>query len=510
MKRIFIVAIVALAFSWSFGDRAVARLTDPSGGTGGGPIAGSLNVKVVYDGTINPVEGAFVMAGSAPGCPFPDNWGLTSAAGEIAFSHSGLKGPITVTAGLAGYQYFTLVNVDANDLVIPLKPVSTSTTTYEVGDKVSGIDVDNGLFNVGDGNVDMAFVVNSMTLEELMSFNIEGLLGPMEIMEILGNQFEVPSNLYVPQQYELFIEIKKDHYYLYLPAGNHTLIAMSGRIPLQDILDAGDIVDLIPKLDWREIDTIDITVTGNKYDADLTVDPNLVDTVTVNLGNLPEDCLVYCLSIGDLDDLHGLGRLAPLGMNVMENPVGGSGSGTLTMSTTAATGKFAGMGYFPVAAVQMNQTDDILVITERTSHSQTYTSNLNTYFKTLDLGYGHGKFSWNDVENPSSGSPDVDVQFTLLANPNNSDIYWQFMISGDLQQFAVPRLPAQAPPGLASGTSYQWTHFAFGLTYDLPSFDFNSFAFSDIPAHGSHMAIDMMEIQWRKRVLAPRCPVFDK
>jgi hypothetical protein len=35
---------------------------------------------------------------------------------------------------------------------------------------------------------------------------------------------------------------------------------------------------------------------------------------------------------------------------------------------------------------------------------------------------------------------------------------------------------------------------SLGLDYNLPSFDFNDFAFADLLAHGSHLALDAMDI----------------
>jgi hypothetical protein len=486
---------------------APERLTDPLGGTGGGPINGALHVRVVYDGTTTPVQGAFVMAGRAPGFPFPGNWGFTSITGEIDFNHPNLKGPIYVTAGAAGYQYFTLVAVDAADLVMPLKPISTSFTNFEVGDFVTGIDVKNGLFHAGDGNVDMAFVLPAMTLEDLMSFDLESLLGPMEVMEILGEIFEVPTNLFVPQQWELFIEIIKDHYYLYLPAGDHTITAMAGRISVTELLGGGDIVDLIPKLEWREIDMIDVTVTQNTYTADLNVDPDLNKTVTLNVDNVPEGGTAWCVSVGDLDAQHGLGRLIPLGLNTLYVPVGGGpGGGTVNLTTTAPAGKFAGMDFFPVAAVQFTDRSDILMVTERKSHSQTYTENLTTFYKELEPAAIAGRLSWNDVENPPAGSPDVHLQMARITHPSNGEAYWEFMIHGDALHLTLPFLPPLAPQAPVPGGTYVWTQFAIGLTYNLPSFDFNSFAFADLLGHGSHMAIDILEVTWPKRQHSPRSP----
>lgn len=489
-----VLTLVALVAAFLLVQTCVAECgtrTDPMGGTGGGPIDGSLHVRVVYDGTTDPVVGAFVMVGPYPGHPFPGNRGFTSGTGEITFSDPSLVGPVTVTAGAAGHRYFTLFSVNANDLVIPLKPITSTDTVYEVGDYVSGIDVDNGVFNLGDGNLDMAFVVPSMDLEDLMSFEMASLIGPPDTIDVLGQPMEIPSNVFVPQQWELFVEIVKDHYSLYLPSGDYTITAMSGRIPRDDVLGGADIVDLIPFLQWGEIDILETTIAGNTYDADLHVDPDLNETVTLNLSNVPDGSTAWGISVGDRDGGNGLGRLVPLGLSLLGCPAGsGPCGGTLNLTTTAATGEFAGLQYFPVAAVQSDASEDLLVVMERSSHPQTYTSNIGSFFATLELTYGSLTFAWNDAESPGNGSPDVDVQTASIRSTDGLSTYWEFVIPGGQLSFEAPYLPAEAPPGPVGGNAYTWEQVALGLDYDLPSFDFDDFAFSDVAAHASHLALD--------------------
>jgi hypothetical protein len=489
---------------------AVAALerTDPLGGTGGGPIQGTLHVRVVEEGTGAPLPGAFVMVGPRDGDPFPGNWGFTGAAGEIDFADAGLQGPIDVTAGAAGRAYFTLVGVDANDLVLALRPVSTAQATHQVGDYVSGIDVNNGMFNAGDGFIDMAFVVPTLRLETLLSFDMAGLFGPPEIIEILGQPYAIPSNIFLPSQYELFLQIVKDHYYLYLAEGEYTLAALSGRVPRDALLQAGDITEIIPLTDWREIDLRDVSVSGPTLDADLTVDPDLTETATLNLANLPANSLTWCFSAGDLDGLEGLGRLVPLGLTSFACP-GGSApcSGSVQLTTTPAAGEFAGMAYFPAAVVDLNDTEDLLILLSRAPHPQGYSETLASFFHTLDLVYEGGWFLWNDAADPQTGSPAVHVQTARITN-GAGETYWEFLIPGGLLALSAPGLPAAAPPGPSGGGLYIWEQAAAGLGYALPAFDFNAFAFRDLYAHVSHLASDRMEVVFQPD--AARAPETDR
>lgn len=81
-----------------------------------------------------------------------------------------------------------------------------------------------------------------------------------------------------------------------------------------------------------------------------------------------------------------------------------------------------------------------------------------------------------------------------------------FMIHGDALKMTLPFMFPDAPAGPSAGTGYTWQHFALGLSYNLASFNFNGFAFSDISEHAGHVAIDLMDITRPHRLNSPRCP----
>jgi len=486
---------VALGAMLLLATAAVA--TDPLGGTGGGPITGAVQVRVVEAGSGAPIEGAFVLVGPRPGEPFAGNWAITDGGGLASFAHAALAGPVTVTAGAAGWSWFTIAAVDAADLVLPLRPMPPPATPVQIGDFVSGIDVNNGSYHLGDGFVDMALILPALRLEQLTSFDLASLMGPPEIVTILGQEFEVPSNLFLPQQWELLTEINKDHWYLYPTPGTYTLSAMSGRISRDALLGGGDITQLLPLLDWKEIDIRTAVVTGPSNEFDLTVDPDLVRTVTLNLANVPDNSTAWCLSVGDLDGMAGLGRLLPLGLNSLACP-GGSGpcSGPVTLTTTAATGEFAGMTYFPAVIVQGNETAGAVALLSRAPHPQAYTEDMTSFFRPIDLAYQAGTFSWTDAANPEAGSPPVHVQGLRIVEPTTGRLVWEVLARGDAFSFATPGLPPEAPAGPAWGEAYRWDHQSLGLGYDLPSFNYDAFAFSDLLAHTSHFAADEAGFTW--------------
>jgi hypothetical protein len=119
---------------------------------------------------------------------------------------------------------------------------------------------------------------------------------------------------------------------------------------------------------------------------------------------------------------------------------------------------------------------------------------MGSFFKQLDLACTDGDFSWNDVANLANGSPSVHLQQALLRTAAGDSVLWEFMLPGDDHAFIPPTLPASAPPSPLAGSTYGWEQRSIGLGYDLPTFDFNSFSFSAISAHATHVAADQMEI----------------
>lgn len=477
-----------------------ALKTDRTGSTGGGAINGSLQVTVVYESTGLPVSGAFVMVGPRENYPFTGNVGYTNSSGVVQFSNVALVGPISVTAGAANHELFTLVGVNANTLTIPLRISSETSTTYQIGDYVSGVEVNNGFIHAGDGYVDMALVTHALSLEMVMNFDIANLIGPMETMSVLGNEVEVPSNVFIPQQWEIFIEINKNHYYLYLEPATYTMEAISGRIGTQTLLDfinsGGEMADIIPLLNWRKIDILNHTVTGDNLGVDLTVSPNLSSTVTMNLSNVPANSTAYGLSIGDLDNLHGTGRLIVLGLSALSCDIGPC-NGALSLSTTAASGEFSGMGYIAAAMVLNNTTTQTLAIMDRATHNQTYTTTMSSFFSQLGLTYSSAQFGWNDVINSGTSSPDVHFQMALLSDTTTEAKLWRFYIHGDLLSFTPPILPASAPGGPANGQACTWDHSAMALTYNMPSFNFNNFAFTSILGSVTHLSFASANVTYQ-------------
>jgi hypothetical protein len=96
--------------------------SDPnSGGFGGGPIRGSINVAVLDQMTGDAIPNAVVYLGNDPNVPPPTS-GLTNMRGQVTLSAPDLRGPVTITASAHCHASTTFVSIDGRDATIFLMP----------------------------------------------------------------------------------------------------------------------------------------------------------------------------------------------------------------------------------------------------------------------------------------------------------------------------------------------------------------------------------------------------
>jgi hypothetical protein len=93
---------------------------DPfSGGLGGGPINGSINLTAINAFTGDPVPGAFAIVGEDLAT---ENQGLTSVTGQITFSGPELIGTQTIHVAKHCFERTSVIAFDAQDVTVFLVP----------------------------------------------------------------------------------------------------------------------------------------------------------------------------------------------------------------------------------------------------------------------------------------------------------------------------------------------------------------------------------------------------
>lgn len=92
------------------------------GGTWGGPARDSVNVTVTGSSTGKGLPDAYVIIGDDPHTPLQ---GRTDSRGQITLSEAGLRGPLTVTAGMEGFTASTIAGFDARNVTLSIGPAGS-------------------------------------------------------------------------------------------------------------------------------------------------------------------------------------------------------------------------------------------------------------------------------------------------------------------------------------------------------------------------------------------------
>ena len=490
----------------------LASPPDPAGGVGGVPLAGSLTVRVVAAGGTAPIAGAMVLAGPAEGDPFPGNVALTDASGEAAFSNPALAGTVTVTAGASGRAYVTVYDLAVSEVVLPL-PAIDPPPTARLGDQFAGIEVNNGIFCLGDTNLDFGIVLPAVPIDEALAGGAAlTLSAASEPLSTPQGPVPVPGNLYFPRQCELGQYFEKSSYHLRVPTGRRTLYGLSARTPLSTFLSAVTIVDLVRSLTFREMDVLrDLSVAGDGDAADLDADLALTANMTLQISNAQAGTAVLAASGGRVTAPDGHEEVVLTGAGAFDPDAGGT-SASLTLTTRPATGD---LGDLVHAALVTQQRDTEAVGNGRGSTTALARSGLTPpVMRAFSSFYGiveiespdDASFTWTDVTSPTSPTardwntarlalrreaPDPDDP---SQSASESRTYWILHAPGDVTALTLPRLPAAAPvavPQPDATPDNDRLELSLAVQYlgdDPDGFSYDAFAFLDAGRYGTHVS----------------------
>lgn len=509
--RLALSFLAAVAFA-AAPETARGAPPDPSGGTGGGPLAGALTVRVVAAGGTAPIAGAFVMAGSAQDVPFAGNIGFTNGSGEITFAHPALAGAIAVTAGAAGRAYVTILDLPVSEVVLPLPDLSPSPTA-RLGDQFAGIEVNNGLFCLGDGNLDLGFVFPAIPVDEAVrgggTFDLSTTLEPLSTPQ---GPVLVSSNLYFPRQCEAFSYFEKSSYHLRASAGRRTLFGLTARASLTAFLNGQTLVDLIKAMSFREMDVLrDLQVTGNRDDADLNADLPLSANLVLQVENGQPGTQVLAVAGGEITASDGTREVIATGIGAFDPDTDGAAA-TLTLTTRPATGELSDLVHDAVVTQQR----DVATVGNGSGSTTALirsglvppaTRSVSSFYEIVEIdSVDDAAFSWTDVQSASS-PPAKHLNTSRLVlqrqgtNPddptrpaNQSTTYWTLHSPGNSLGLSLPTLPSSAPTTIPDpnvtpdNDRLDLSHAVQFLGDDPDGFQYGAFALGDVGSYGTQVS----------------------
>ncbi|MBW1807595.1 MAG: hypothetical protein JRJ87_05325 [Deltaproteobacteria bacterium] len=503
-------------------------------GTGSCPIDDNLRVRVVAAESGAALSGAFVMVGSAEATLFETdfdnvlagsaslpNTGQTDSNGYIEFVDHGavLDGPQMITAAYGGRNYFTIVDGNASDVVLPLTEIVTRPSMGQI----TGV-----LANIGDtSNLEAGLAMTEFDIDSLVKFKFDDLLSAQydcwraTDSSLLEDQWvEMPSNIFVLDQTEWIIwPILSIHIFQHdfltkpVPAGsqNHKIIGISGRAPVGDVIsalsDGGSLAGIIPLLNLRKIGAltrnIPTGVAGD--DIDLTTDLE-IDSVDCSIQNKPASLSGsddVCVTVGDWDNSGGHGRLFMMGFKSLSG-----GSGQLT--TVDDSGDFANIGYLGLGVCayfeapvgdewKSNATSGILDRSGSIDGSGG-TLQFSDFLGIAELIRNNRSYSWDSVSTNDTNADytehNIDLVETFvrdLPDPcedQEEDIwrntYWRILTPAATVDFSLPDIPSGWPldgsnglPAPAADEYLNWSFAAYHLGLLAGNFDFDDFDFEN-------------------------------
>lgn len=203
---------------------------------------------------------------------FPGNYGLTNEKGEFALPENWTQAD-TVTIDAAGYVRASYIGLKPESKVIILKKKFKAAVTLK--GVTSGHPVRNK-----DGFIDYSLVMSAMTRQDLLNFQIQKVVSPVnDKIEVVGQEMNLPANVSLPRQTENYfigITIDKPQYRLFFSEpGVQRVFAARGRFPFKDVVDGlrGDkeIFELINYFNITGGSIRDVNVVGNETGLNIPV-----------------------------------------------------------------------------------------------------------------------------------------------------------------------------------------------------------------------------------------------
>lgn len=482
-----------------------------NGGTGGGSIGGICHIKVVKAGSDLPVPGVFVMLGLKAGEPFAGNFGVTDNSGEITFNNPALSGAQTITAGADGYRFFSFIDVNAAEVVIPLQQKTPAISTSQV---IGSLNNFPGINN--DGLIQAALVMPVLTLNDLMTLDFTSLLAENVPLTILGTTYYIPGNIVISAQTETLVSISKPEYQLSLPTNTvQSLFSLGVEAELDSLMSG--VFDLATIRPIELGMARNVNVTGD-LSQNITMDTPLTHNLTLNTSNTPAGSNLLLVSAGEINGDSGVAPGGSGDLFLMDFiQVSGGVPTASTLGTVPRNSSFYDTRYLAVALAYQGDITELKGITgvvDRREYVPPATLNLSSFFSPVQLNPVIGnEFNFSNATQPGiSPQPDLNMSFLSLvttvpdtrpgaaagATIEETDILWTLYGAGSSLAFHLPILPSEAPTVIPfpeqtpADDQLIWTQSVFSLSLN-GAFDFNQYDMSTFATSVTHLSVNTLD-----------------
>jgi hypothetical protein len=237
LRKLAIVAVVVSSFGWTAcsnkDDKKEPKKSSEELARLMGQVPKANAIKITdLDGASIP--GAQILIGEAVSQD-SSNFLTADAGGEFeapAFWSS----PETVTINAPGYVRATYFSQTPQGQTFQLRKVVIS-GNFELKGIGTGFQIKDK-----DNKMDFAIMMPSLTRESLFTFDLATLISPqMDVLEVLGQKMDVPSNVAIPTQKESYgiitLKFSKPSYRMYFPdLGDRKVLTLAGQFPFKEVV----------------------------------------------------------------------------------------------------------------------------------------------------------------------------------------------------------------------------------------------------------------------------------
>jgi len=409
-----------------------------------------LTVEVLEGQRLEPLSGAFVMVGRAPGDPAAGNAQWTDAQGIARFEGPWLAEPQTVTAAYPGYGRTTVFQAPLGNVSLALFPAVVDSTLGGTLVTVEG-DVLNVATVNSDGNFDVSIVLPSLLMSDYAFQDMLPYVAPFEPVEFFNlGTVDLPSNSYMALQYEfLIIPFSKGPYRIGLPGGRPaTLMSVSARIPMLALLE-GTLEALSENAEVLEIGVErDIDLSGSldvDIDSDLPVAPQMeIDFAQVPSATKLTACSAALIPVDGFQQVIGFDAREAISDSITHFELATRApGGDLSDAMNMAVG-----GYGDSSAAVTYSAG----IVERLSGAPPYSVVLSSWMRLPELEQQGRDLLWDDVTQPGVSPSPTWTRSALglrAIDPRDSTVqattHWRIYAPAAAMGFELPLLPPEAP-----------------------------------------------------------------
>lgn len=266
-----------------------------------------------------PLTGAKVLIGTAPGQPFAGNELTTNDKGEFA-APAAWKTALPVTIEGAD-----LVRTTQYDVAPQGSKLTVSRADGDQKISIQGKMTDFGNIRT-DGKVDVGVFIPAVPMDQLIYFDVGWMVSPeSDTISVIGQQVAIPSNLSLPNQTESYIfpiTLNKPEFRMFVRRpGNYKFLALHAQFPLKRVVDdaraGAPPYDLINYGTLIDSGVVDLSLDRSVNNLSVPVNKMTFDqTVSVQAPALNSDDVVLSVAFSQLD---GSNELVPSDVKRLRN-----------------------------------------------------------------------------------------------------------------------------------------------------------------------------------------------